>query len=65
MDFLVAQFKEKIKNQTGKIRAHAAIGYALQSEKAEYEEVFKKADERMYAHKKEMKPSGENSSVLL
>ena len=65
IETLLAAFKEKINKQDGKIRAQAAIGYAVQSEKEAYEDVFKKADERMYVDKEKMKKSGKNSSVFL
>lgn len=65
MDALLSAFKEKVKKQDGKIRAHAAIGCAKQSGNESYEDVFERADEQMYADKEKMKKSGENSSVFL
>ena len=63
IDFLIAVFNNKLDDLQSDAtldpweKTSAAIGYALfdDSQDAGYEDVFKRADEAMYARKKEMK----------
>jgi len=59
------QFRDKLKSQEGNIRVEAAVGYAVGKMQEPYEEIFKRADERMYDQKQMMKEKGENSRFLL
>lgn len=61
---LEKQFEDKIKAQTGNICVQAAIGYAIGEMQEPYEEIFKRADDKMYIRKQEMKKRGENSRIL-
>lgn len=62
---LETEFKNKIKEQQGRIQVQAAIGYAVPGDEESYEEVFRRADENMYSQKEEMKRAGKNSSISL
>lgn len=61
---LEIQFKGKLKSQNGNIFVQAAIGYAVGEMQEAYEDIFKRADEKMYAYKQEMKERGENTRVV-
>ena len=62
---LKTEFLSKLDMQSGKIRAKAAIGYAIQKPGEAFEEVFRLADEKMYKQKETMKQSGEISTVIV
>ena len=59
------RFREKLQCQDGKIRLSAAIGGAVYDADKDdvYENVFQRADGRMYEQKTQMKQRGENSTV--
>ena len=62
---LEQQFEERLKKPFGDIKLSAAIGSAVynQTSDIDYEDVFKRADGKMYQMKLKMKQSGENSTV--